>query len=191
MKKVIALLGIYLLMITSSVSCRKVHVLITDIRFLGASINYTGVEPKFNHYDSTTVFTEDLIFVISYSTEYVACLNSNLIQSCYATKYARIYDNKLLQDTYSITFDKPFVYENDTIPAEQNIFQIGKIKSEINIFESNMAFEGAGADEIIDFSDNFNKKVKFDTQIYRVKFSCKTSDNREFENHIDVEFKRK
>jgi hypothetical protein len=190
MRRIKILLGFYLLLIISSVSCREEHFLITDIRFLGANLNYSGSESKFNFYDSTTVFKKDIIFVISYHEKYIADIsNVNLIQKCNATSLAQILDNKLLRDTYSITFDKSFIYDNDTIIAGQNIFKIDKIKNEINIFETVMAFESAGADEVIDFSQNFINKVRFDSGKYHVTFSCLTSDNQEFIKHIDVEFK--
>lgn len=190
MKRITAIFGLYTLMIISSVSCREQHYLITDIRFLGASLDYYGDEPKFNHYNSTTIFEDDVIFVISYYTDFVAGLMKiDFVQSCYATSLPRVNDNELLLDTYSITFDRPFVYDNDTIVAGQNIFLVDKIKDEINIFETSMSFESAGADEVLDFSDDFIEKVKFDSGTYQVTFSCKTSDNLEFIEQIDVEFR--
>jgi hypothetical protein len=190
MKKIATIIGLYVLMIISSISCREEHYLITDIRFLGASLDYYGDEPKFNHYNSTTIFEDDVIFVISQYTEFVAGLmKMDLIQSCYATSLPRVNDNELLHDTYSISFDRPFVFDNYTIDTGQNIFLVDKIKNEISIFETAMSFESAGADEVLDFSDNFINKVKFDSGIYQVTFSCKTSDNREFTEQIDVEFR--
>lgn len=190
MKKITALIGLYALMIMGSVSCNEEHYLITEIRILGASLDYYGDEPKFNHYNSTSIFENDVIFVISYYTEYLyGWINTNMIQSCYATSVPKVNDNKLLQDTYSISFDRPFVYDNDTIASGQNIFLVDKIKNEINIFETAMSFESAGADEVLDFSDDFIKKVKFDSGTYQVTFSCKTSDNLEFIEQIDVEFR--
>lgn len=190
MKKIAAIIGLYMLMIISSISCGEEHYLITDIRFLGASLDFYGDEPKFNHYNATSVFEEDVIFVISYYTEYLyGSRNLNLIQSCYATSVPRVNDNELLHDTYSISFDRPFVYDNDTIVTGQNIFLVDKMKNEINIFETAMSFEGSGADEVLDFGNDFINKVNFDTGIYKVTFSCKTSDNKDFIEQIDVEFR--
>ena len=52
-----------------------------------------------------------------------------------------------------------------------------------------MSFHNAGADEVIDFSDIFIEKAKFDVDTYQVRFSCKTSDSREFTEIIDVEIR--
>lgn len=182
MKKVLVLSGIYLLMIICSVSCFKPdHLMITDIRFWGAAHNSKGA------LDSTSVFQDDVIFIISPHYEVVAGLN--LIQSCYAFKKALIHDNELLRDTYSIKFDRGFVYDNDSVTAEQDIFQIDKIKREINIFANVDGSAGPERCEVLDFSDNFKNKVKFETGPYQVKFSCKTSDGLEFKKKINVEFK--
>ncbi|MFC0878892.1 hypothetical protein ACE01N_20025 [Saccharicrinis sp. FJH2] len=190
MKKLISILAIYLLIIIFSVSCNEPHYVISNIRFLGASLDYYGDKPRFNHYNSTSVFEKDIIFVISTYKEYIANLiNIELIQNCYALTKRETCDNELLIDTYSITFDRQFIFNNDTIDAGQNIFSIDKIKNEINIFETAMSFESAGADEVIDFSDDFINKVKFDSGTYQVTFSCKTSDDKEFTEQIDVEFK--
>jgi hypothetical protein len=93
-------------------------------------------------------------------------------------------------DTYSITLNKPFIYINDTIESESNLFSIPTIKNEISIFSNTMVFAGSGrgSDEVIEFSDEFIHNSQFDNESYQIIFSCETSDNRQFIKNIEIKF---
>jgi len=189
MKKITAILGLYFFLFLANQSCRPSHFLITDIRFESATLKEKDNERQFNYYVDTTIFTKDIVFIISYHTDYYAEINLGFSSNCYAFKKGIVYDNQLLEDTYSIKFDRSFVFNNDTIPANLNIFENTSIKSEISIFDNYMAFDSEGADKVIAFSDFFVKNSVFSPGKYNVTFYCKTSDNKEFEKKIDVEFK--
>ncbi|MGE5447133.1 MAG: hypothetical protein ACM3PR_02145 [Bacteroidales bacterium] len=188
MKRITAILGLYIYLFIANQGCRPEHFLITDIRIESATLKDKDDERQFNYYIDTTVFTKDIVFIISYHTDYVAGFNLGFSSECYAFKKGRVYDNQLLEDTYSLKFDHPFVFNRNTIPANQNIFEISSIKNEISIFDNYMAFDNKGADKVIEFSDFFVKNSTFSPDIYKTTFYCKTSDNKEFEKEINVKF---
>ncbi len=189
MKRIIAVLSIFLL-INLGQGCRKEHFRITDIRFNLAEIK----ENKYNDktqivYTCTPTVKDKLVFVISYYTEFVAQNSLDFGNSCYATSLPSKIDNPLLEETFSLTFNKPFVYNGDTITELTNVFDIEKIRNEIDMYENHMAFCSMGADKVIDLSKDFFKKATFDKSEYEVKFSCKTSDGLTFSKNILIEFK--
>ena len=94
----------------------------------------------------------------------------------------------LLEETFSLTFDKSFVYNGDTISGLTNIFDIAEIRDEINMYENHMAFCSMGADKVIEFSNDFFENSTFDTTEYEVDFSCETSDGLTFSQNITIEF---
>ena len=189
MKRIAAIIGLYLILYVATNSCRQEHFRITDIRFESATLDKKQDDIQQNHYVPTTVFVKDIVFIISYQTEFVAINSFNLSSNCFALSRGEILDNKLLVETFSISFDHPFLYNSDTIKSEQNIFENPSIKNEIEIFESNLSFHNSGADKVFAFSDYFIKNAKFDTLNYNVSFHCQTSDNLEFNKQIIVKFK--
>ncbi|MBW8331977.1 MAG: hypothetical protein K0M40_08150 [Prolixibacteraceae bacterium] len=189
MKRIAAIIGLYFVLFVMNISCRREHFLITGIRFESATLDKEKAEMRFNDYVPTSVFTKDIVFVISYETVFVALNSFNLNSNCHALTLGKIMDNKLLDETFSISLDHPFIYNSDTVKTNQNILENASIKKEIEIFESNQAFHNSGADKVFSFSDYFMKNAKFDTISYNVAFYCKTSDNIEFNEQISVKFR--
>jgi hypothetical protein len=189
MRKLSALIGLYLFLFIANNSCRSEHFRIIDIRFESATLEIKNDEKQFNDYIPTSVFTRDIVFIISYHTEYVFINTLNLNSDCYAYDPARVMNDKLLAETYSIKFDHFFTFNSDTIKANQNILINNKIIKEIQIFDNYEAFDGAGADKVFSFSDSFVKNAKFDTIDYKASFYCKTSDSLEFNKQVIVKFK--
>ena len=188
MKKVLILIFLYYV-VSIIISCGVEHWIITDIRFSGATINQIGDEKKWNVYDSTSVLSSDMNFVISYFTDFIAQIPvGKFLDQCYAYSAKIILDNELLEKTYSISFNRPFLYFNDTIPSSCNVFNHKEIKDEIDIFETNMTFHYMGADEVIEFSENFISNSLFDNNSYEVTFSCMTSDGIEIVRSIEIWF---
>ena|SRR5690554_6759056 len=188
MKKIIAILSIFML-INLGQGCRTEHFLISDIRFNLAEIK----ENKYNDktqivYTCVSTVKDKLVFVISYYTEFVAQNSFDFGNACYALTLPSKVDNPLLEDTFSLTFDKPFVYDGDTITELTNVFDIEEIRNEIDIYENHMAFCSMGADKVIDFSNDFFEKSTFDKSKYVVDFSCETSDGLTFTKNITIEF---
>jgi hypothetical protein len=189
MRKVSLIIGLYIFLFIIS-NCSPYHLLIKDIRFEGATLVKKSDEKQFNDYNATSIFTNDIVFVISYNS-YDALFN-NLSSNCYA-QYDRghVYDNKLLEETFSIKFDHLFVYNEDTISSYQNIFDFPSIKNEIEIFDNYESFDYMGADKVISFSDSFCKGARFDTLNYNISFYCRTSDSLTFSKNISVKFRLK
>jgi len=188
MKKIIAILSIFLL-VNLGQGCRTEHFIITDIRFNLAEIK----ENKYNDktqivYTCTSTVKDKLVFVISYYTEFVAQNSLDFGNACYALTLPSKIDNPLLEETFSLTFNKPFVYNGNTITELTNVFDIEKIRNEIDMYENYMAFCSMGADKVIDFSNEFFEKAIFDKSEYEVKFSCKTSDGLTFSKNLLIEF---
>lgn len=190
MKKLIAILGLYFFLFIANQSCRPSHFLITNIRFESATLKDKDDEKQFNHYIPTATFTNDIVFILSYYYgDFVASAFHGFSSQCYAFTKGRVLDNQLLEDTYTISFDHPFTFNNITVKANQNIFEIASLKNEISIFDNVMVFDGMGADKVIEFSEKFIQNSIFSSDVYKVTFHCRTSDNKEFEKKIDVEFK--
>lgn len=188
MIRIIAILSIFLL-INLGQGCRTEHFVITDIRFNLAEIK----ENKYNDktqivYTCTSTVKDKLVFVISYYTEFVAQNSLDFGNSCYASTLPSKIENPLLEETFSLTFNKPFVYYGDTITELTNVFDIEKIRNEVDMYANNMAFCSMGADKVIDFSNEFFQKATFDKSEYEVKFSCESSDGLTFSKNILIKF---
>ena len=189
MRKVIAIISIFLLMGIGQ-NCRTVHYVITDIRFHLAKIEGKKHKEKQHiHYDCTSSVKDELVFVISYYTEIVA-QNSFLDfgNTCYAFTSPTKIDNPLLEETFSLKFDKSFVYKGEVIPEGTNLFDLETILQEIDVYENYNAFCSMGADNVIDFSQAFFDESVFEKTEYGVNFSCKTSDGKEFNKSIIITF---
>ena len=186
MRKILKITGIYLLLIILDFSCTPPddHVLITDISFKSATIKNKKSDRAFNDYVETSIFRNDIVFAITENIEDIVSLNIGLSEKCYATTFDKTYDNSILEESFSLKLNKDFTYKNNTITANQNLFEIPEIRNQISIFESNQAF----GDKIIEFSTAFVKEAIFDNGVYQIEFECKTSDNRIFNKMIEVKF---
>lgn len=189
MKRIFSILGLYVLLFISTQSCEPIHILITNIRFESATFDRVTTDNQSKVYKDTSIFTKDIIFIISYYSGDVSTISYGFSSNCYAYSRGLVYDNYLLDDTYSLKFDHPFTFNNDTIRAGTNIFGVESIRKEINVFETYNAFHYMGADKVMEFSDYFVKNSRFNADKYKVTFYCKTSDNKEFNKEIVVEFK--
>jgi len=189
-KKLFALFAIFILT-TLSQSCGKPFKrLIIGVDFSAAYIRENSNEKRSIHFGCTHIIKDKLVFVISYKWEDVSAYIPNFGSVCYAAfNPGYVYVNELLRETFSITFDKPFVYYGETISENTNIFEIDVIKKEIDMYKNIMVFCNRGADLVIDFSDNFFKNsVFYTTDEYNVTFSCKTSDEKFLERTIMIKF---
>jgi len=185
MKKIFVLLVIFIIANLGQ-GCKPEHYLIKDIDFNAAFIGRDG------RYNYTSTIKDKLIFIISYKWELVSAYIPNLGNVCYAYTPARFDDNQLLRNTFSITFDKAFIYQGNTIPDRTNIFEIKAITKEITEYENENYLRGEkNIDLVLDFSDKFFKNSVFDTtEEYTVTFSCETSDDKFFEKTITIKFEK-
>jgi hypothetical protein len=187
MKKLFVLLVIFIL--TNLVqSCKKNHYLIVDIDFYAAFISKNNKDKEHIEFSRTSSIKDKLIFIVSYETEFIYFgYISNFGNVCYATKQGVASDNELLRNTFSLTFDKEFTYNGNTISAMTDIFKIETITKEMDVYKCYYTYPFGFL--VINFSDNFFKNSVFDkTEEYVVTFSCETSDEKFFEKTITITF---
>lgn len=183
MKKALKITGVYILLIFLDFSCSPPeHVLINDIEFSSATIKDRKDNREFNNYVETSVFKNDIVFIITEKLETVASLNLRLNDKCYATTFSKTYDNSILEESFSLKLDKDFTYRDILINANQNLFAIPEIRNQISIFITNQSF----GDKIIEFSPSFIQDAIFSNEVYQVEFECKTTDNKLFKKVIEV-----
>ncbi|MBF4470126.1 hypothetical protein [Flavobacterium sp. HJJ] len=187
MRKIIKIICVYLVIIFLSNSCTPDHLLISDIDFTSASIKERKDRREFNDYLPTSIFKKDIVFIISYHTDYIAGIDLGFSNKCYAFTKGSVIDNDLLESSYSIKLNRPFTYNNKIITENQNLLEID-IKNQISIFENYQTFNNGSADRVIEFSQNFKNLSVFSNDDYKITFNCKTSDNRAFEKNITVKF---
>jgi hypothetical protein len=180
MNKALKILGFYLILVFISGSCSPDHFVITGIEFNGAKISERRNEREYNQFTQTNLLKNEIIFTLIYNAEFVASLDLGLSTKCYAFRKGIKIDNYLLENTYSLKFDHPFTYKNLTINANQNLFEIAEIKSQIEIYD------GYYVDKTIEFSQNLKNDCVFTSDDYEITFSCNTSDNRYFEKKTTV-----
>lgn len=182
MKKTLNFIGIYLLIIVFSQSCTPDHYYISDIEFNGAKVSEINNEKNYNYFTNTNLLKNDIVFIIGYKFQYIASLDLGLSEKCYAFTKGQSIDNYLLESSFSLKFDHSFTYNNVTINANQNLFEIDEIKSQIRIYEG----KSEGANKVILFSQEFKNESVFSSDNYEVTFNCITSDNRTFEKKTIV-----
>ena len=195
-KKIFVLLAIFALMNFGQGCFPPEHYLIIDIDFNAALIEKNDKDKQAIHFACTSTIKDRLIFIISYETEYLYGYISNFGNVCYATSKPRVNDNEVLRNTFSITFDKEFSYNGNTISSMTNIFEIDAITKEIDEYKNSILLRNPSgnvihADIVLDFSDKFFKNSVFDpTKEYIVTFSCETSDEKFFKKTIMIKFEK-
>ena len=113
--------------------------------------------------------------------------NINIFSKCYAIKVCATWKNDLDVSSFSMTFDRDFVYDSDTIKSGIDIFRIESIKKDILINK-----EKESCYDIcyrMNFSSKLTNKLTFESGEYIVYFSCKTTDGKEFNKSRRVIFK--
>lgn len=119
MKKIVTILCIYLLLLISSQSCEPYHLLITNIRFESATLDHKGDERLFNTYNATTVFTKDIVFIISYQWYEEAQINYGLSSACYAAfDRGRVYDNEIKIPMLLSSITRLYIWEIRFLPIK-------------------------------------------------------------------------
>lgn len=170
-------------------SCWSEHYKITDIIFALAEIDENRDTNNCVYYKCISVVKDKLVFVISQYEEYVSQDMYNPSGSaCYALTPRRIIDNPILEESFTLKFNRPFLYEGREIPQETNIFSVEEIYKEIDIYKEEYSFCGMGADQVFDFSDDFLKKAIFEKDEYKVSFSCRTCEGQVFNKTIIINF---
>src|SRR5690606_14036484 len=97
--------------------------------------------------------------------------------SAQATSKCAEFQNQLLISSYQISFDRPFVLNEDTIPTNTELLSIPLINSGTDItLEENCDF----VDSRIIFRSVLINQMQFETGEYEVTFTCSTSDGRNF-----------
>ncbi|MEQ1734691.1 MAG: hypothetical protein ABL940_13530, partial [Bacteroidia bacterium] len=110
------------------------------------------------------------------------------LNSCFATTKTEVWSNKINLNSIQISFNRPFVLNNDTIPANYNIFNNTSINMNTPIIQKNAE---RGDNEIyITVNERLYSYFRFDKNMYVVKLNCTTDDGKIFEKTCKVVFRK-
>jgi len=104
--------------------------------------------------------------------------NIDLFSKCYATTVCTKWQNSLDVSSFSMTFDRNFVFDSDTIEAGVDILGLKSIRTDIVIDKDND--DCKYIIYTINFSTELTNRLIFESGEYIVGFSCKTTDGQEF-----------
>ena len=114
--------------------------------------------------------------------------NIDLFSKCYATTKCAKWQNYLEVSSFSMTFDRFFLNDTDTIEAGIDIFKIESIRKDITIDKDND--ECKFIFYTMTFPQELTNRLTFESGEYTVYFSCKTTDGKEFHKSRKVIFYR-
>jgi hypothetical protein len=186
MKKVIILITGYLIIgvtITLMQSCfLSYDGWIADVVFKG---NYRSNDPDIDD------LTKSIDFQIiaggsDVSHRFAYIKNIDLFSKCYATTKCAKWQNHLDVSSFSMTFDRSFLNDTDTIEAGIDIFKIESIRMGITIDKDDD--ECKFIFYTMAFSPELKNRLTFELGEYTVYFSCKTTDGKEFNKSRRVIF---
>ncbi|MEL7532493.1 MAG: hypothetical protein AAFN10_14340, partial [Bacteroidota bacterium] len=123
------------------------EVTICDVEFIANLEGDFWTEP-----DSVVTMTEEIVFW-AYAEQWQAtCWAPSLpfVNTTYATTPCASFSNYFLQSTFSLSFDREFSFENESIPANTNLLAHPQIAAQIET-------------EIISDCDLHSSKNKFAT----------------------------
>ncbi|MFK7924172.1 MAG: hypothetical protein AB8H47_19595 [Bacteroidia bacterium] len=187
LKRIFSIFAIYfaLIPLTTIPACEDW--LINDIEI--CDIQFTAAENSLfqSGIDSVATFEDDIVFVI-YANHFGAICwqpKLELVSTAVATTICYRYTNSLLQASYELTFDRPFAYQGDTIPAGTNLFMQPSIASQIETtLDSNCDFYSS----FITFTPALRNACVFEKGEYEAIFSCESSDDKAFTDSTRVIF---
>ena len=189
MKKVIILIVGYLslgVVITVCQSCLSYDALITDVVIRG--VNHSN---KSNIDDMTKSIGFEILAgssEVSYLFEQASIIqNIDIFSKCYATTKCAKWRNDLEIASFSMKFDRDFVYDSDTIKSEIDIFKIEPIRTNILIDKDKK--DCNWITYTMNFTSELTNRLTFEEGEYVVYFSCKTTDGQEFNKSRRVIFK--
>lgn len=158
-------------------SCDPVCLKIKDIEFKAlGSTDAAGQTTVYNSltFEIKSKFKDDDFGYLSQNYA------PQLMARCYATSKSHVLDDSLLAETFALHFDKPFVFRNETILAQTNVFEIEDIRKLITIYEYNDNPDDYYSITVIDFDYSFTEETVFEGS-YTAIFSCGTSSGLFFE----------
>lgn len=173
-KVILLVLSYFILGVIGFTACvSRYEATICDVQFTGL---YTIGIPDHEEPDT---FDDQIGFDIRSIESSPTCYLPSLqiFNSAHATSKCAEFQNRILTSTYEISFDRPFVLDNDTIHTNTDLLSISDIVSltEITIDEScNFV------DSRIIFKTELIDRIEFETGEYEVTFRCSTSDSRAF-----------
>lgn len=173
-KIIILLVDYFALGIFTFTACvTKYKATICDIQFTG---HHSIGNPDQEEPD---IFGDEIGFAIRSKTTSASCdlPSFQVFNSALATTKCAEFQNHLLISSYQLSFDRHFVLNEDTIPANTELLSIPLINSGTDItLEERCDF----VDSKIIFSSGLTNQIQFETGEYEVTFSCTTSDGRNF-----------
>ena len=113
--------------------------------------------------------------------------NIDFFSKCYATTKCAKWRNDLEIASFSMKFDRDFVYDSDTIKPAVDIFKIESIRSNILIEKDKQDCDWITC--TMNFTSELTNRLTFESGKYTVYFSCRTTDGKEFNKERRVIFK--
>lgn len=188
LRRIFSIFAIYFALIPLSIipSCEDWLIneaTICGIQFSASEEGVFGVE-----LDSIPILEEEIVFVVWARNFEPLCWQPKLelVSSAYATSICYSFTNSLLQSTYELSFDRPFVFESDTIPAGTNLYMQPEIAAQIEtIIDESCDWYSS----FITFTPALRNACVFEQGEYEATFSCESSDNKAFTESTRVIFK--
>lgn len=137
--------------------------------------------------DSIPTLDREIMFFVWADNSRTICQSPKLelLPSAYATSICYRFTNSLMQSSFALSFDRPFVHQNDTIPAGTDLFLQPEIAREISsILDESCDWYYSE----ITFSAALRNACLFEAGEYEVNFKCETSDGRKFDESTSVIF---
>ncbi len=134
-------------------------------------------------YDENLIPIISSPFTIQVRTERITIgsnYNINLINEAYATTCADNFENELLEDTIEYSFDREFVLNGNTVPADTNLRDI----NEITLLPTATGFGVI----LIRFMPEFIENATFEEENYQFKVKVNTNNRLELENTVELKF---
>jgi hypothetical protein len=118
--------------------------------------------------------------------DYVAHNNDVFITSAHAMKKGKNILNDIIQSSYTISLDKDFIYAGTVIKANTNLFSIPSINKEISVSKNEWAYLFSSQHRVFKFTRTFNDNIAIAEGVYKIFFSCQTTQNEIFKDSIQV-----
>lgn len=113
-----------------------------------------------------------------FEAEWVSAYRDNgLSNQAYATSCKNVFLNTLDKESFSLTLNKSFVFQTDTILAGTNILDFEQILTKFDV-QYGLVY--------ITFPETFLNQSDFDEAQYNFKISGQTSDGLDLESNIEL-----
>ncbi len=132
--------------------------------------------------ENPDIVTDEFVIIATFSSENAPISNFHfdITTSAYATSCDNdTFLNELNEESFSISLDKGFIYNGDTIAANSNLTEIIAINDNIIFFYDIIE---------VSFLNDFLNIAEFENQEYTFTLYIESSDGLQFEKQISTTF---